>query len=544
MNTFKPFATTLDPQSSRANHTGSWRTSEPIYQDRTAPCHGACPIGQNVREWLALAQQGQDESAWRVIMDKTPFPATLGRVCYHPCESMCNRDSLDGSVRVHSVERYLGDKALELGWRMPSSAAATHKHVLVIGAGPAGLSCAYQLARRGHRVTVVDQYPQAGGMMRYGIPEYRLPRSVLDAEVQHIVDCGVELLLNTRIEDLATRLAGEEFDAAFVASGAHRGQIADIPIKEQSSVRVIGAVEYLRAVASGNDIPTLGKRVAVYGGGNTAIDAARTARRLGAEQVTVVYRRDRQRMPAHRSEYDDAVGEGVKFAFLRTIAATTGQGLSLEITTLTPDNKAVGTGQFETLDTDALIVALGQLPETQFLAALPGVKRSGEGAVEIDSAFRTGQPGVFAGGDVINAQRTMTAAVGHGRLAAASIHAYLTGQPMPENTHSHDHVMTIGDLNTHYFTIAVPSEQSRRPVQECVTNFDETVAGLSESQARYEAQRCLSCGTCIRCSTCFSVCPDSAIRRKPDGTYEVDSQYCKGCGICAQECPSGAIQMK
>ena len=306
----KPFAITLDVGSSRANHTGAWRTERPVYIHNLPPCNNACPAGENIQQWLYDAEEGpaQYEAAWRQIMQDNPFPAVMGRVCYRPCETACNRAQLDSAVGINSVERFLGDEALRQGWKVPVTLAPTGKRVLVVGAGPSGLSAAYHLTRLGHSVTIKDAGAEPGGMMRYGIPKYRLPRDILDAELNRILDMGVTLELNTRVTDILAELnkaadghteAGGGFDAAFVAVGAHIGRRAYIPAGD--SARIMDAVSMLHGMEDGTE-PMLGRRVAVYGGGNTAMDAARTARRLGASEAVVVYRRTRERMPAHDSE--------------------------------------------------------------------------------------------------------------------------------------------------------------------------------------------------------------------------------------------------
>ena len=276
-----PFGITLDVGSSRANHTGSWRTERPVYVTLLPPCAGGCPAGEDVREWLHDAEDGGDgyERAWRRIMETNPFPAVMGRICYHPCETACNRATLDEAVGINSVERFLGDEAIRRGWTVTAAAAPTGRRVLVVGSGPAGLSAAYHLTLLGHAVTVVEAAPEPGGMMRYGIPAYRLPRDVLDAEVQRLLTMGVELRTGTPVTDLERMVREGGYDAAFLAVGAQLGRRTYLPAG--TAARVVDAIALLHDVAEG-ERPLLGRRVAVYGGGNTAMDAARTARRLGA----------------------------------------------------------------------------------------------------------------------------------------------------------------------------------------------------------------------------------------------------------------------
>lgn len=320
----KPFAITLDVGSSRANHTGAWRTERPVYVNHLPPCNDACPAGENIQQWLYDAEEGgpaQYEAAWRQIMQDNPFPAIMGRVCYRPCETACNRAQLDSAVGINSVERFCGDEALRQGWKVPVPARTGEggggggRGVLVVGAGPSGLSAAYHLTRLGHQVTVRDAGAEPGGMMRYGIPKYRLPRDILDAEVDRILEMGVTLEPNTKVTDIRAEL-DSGFDAAFVAVGAHIGRRAYIPAGD--SARIMDAVSLLHDMEDGPP-PMLGRRVAVYGGGNTAMDAARTARRLGASEAVVVYRRTRERMPAQTSEVEEALEEGITMRWLSTV---------------------------------------------------------------------------------------------------------------------------------------------------------------------------------------------------------------------------------
>src|SRR3954466_10409063 len=312
----KPFAITLDPGSSLANHTGSWRTLRPVYVDRLPPCNSGCPAGENIQGWLARAESGDYEGAWRLLVEENPLPAVMGRVCYHPCETACNRTTLDSAVGINSLERVLGAQAIKRGWRFAPPPVKSGKRVLVVGAGPSGLSAAYHLALAGHEVEIYEAGPLAGGMMRFGIPKYRLPREVLDAEVARILDLGVRLYLNRKVTDIRHSLKQGRFDAGFLAVGAHIGKRAYIPAG--STARILDAVSVLRSM-EGEERPLLGRRVVVYGGGNTAMDVARTAKRLGADEAIVVYRRTRDRMPAHDIEVEEALEEGVLMRWLSTI---------------------------------------------------------------------------------------------------------------------------------------------------------------------------------------------------------------------------------
>ena len=554
----KPFAITLDVGSSRANHTGAWRTERPVYVDNLPPCNNACPAGENIQQWLYEAEEGGPagyEAAWRQIMQDNPFPAVMGRVCYRPCETSCNRAQLDSAVGINSVERFAGDEALRQGWKVPArpptgaGGRGGGREVLVVGAGPSGLSAAYHLTRLGHAVTIKDAGAEPGGMMRYGIPKYRLPRDILDAEVNRILDMGVTLELNTTVTDIRGELA-DGFDAAFVAVGAHIGRRAYIPAGD--SARIMDAVTVLRSM-EGATPPMLGRRVAVYGGGNTAMDAARTARRLGASEAVVVYRRTRERMPAHDIEVEEALEEGVRMRWLSTIKHADACKLVIEKMKLDDTGFPQPTGEFTELDADCLILALGQDADLTVLADVPGVTFT-DGVVEVGPNMMTGHPGIFAGGDMVPAERTVTVAIGHGKKAARNIDAWLRsqrGRPPQGAGGSYaaaaKHQLASSErLNLWYYSDAPATVRPTLEAARRVTTFDEVTGGLDESTAVFEARRCLSCGNCFGCDNCYGVCPDNAVIKLGDGhgQYEFDYDYCKGCGICVSECPCGSIEMQ
>ena len=518
---------------------GPERDRRPIYVDLLPPCNAACPAGENIQAWLAHAKAGRHEQAWRQLVADNPFAAIHGRVCYHPCETVCNRAHLDGAVSVHAVERFLGDTARDQGWQFEGSPQPTRKRVLVVGAGPSGLSAAYHLARRGHQVEVRDAGAEPGGMMRYGIPNYRLPRDVLDVELARIAALGVQLMCGHRVQDLAAERESGKFDAVFVAVGAHLAKRVDIPAADAGSL--LDAVSFLRGVASG-ERPNLGRHVAVYGGGDTAIDAARVARRLGAEDTVIIYRRTEAYMPAHQHEVQEAEREGVRINWLRTITAFDGPELQVERMQLDESGRPMPTGQFETLAADTVIMALGQETESAFMRSLPGVEFDDDGSVRVSRTLMTGCPGVFAGGDMVPCERTVTVAVGHGKKAAHYIDAWLRGasteQPPKHQTADFD------DLHLWYFGDASRRQQPELAPPQRITGFDEIIGGLSAQAATFEAGRCLSCGNCFECDGCLGACPeDAVIKLGPGRRYRFDYGRCTGCAACFEQCPVHAIEM-
>lgn len=535
----QPADLTIPPDMHQKRQSaGPTRTRRPLYLDLLPPCNNACPAGEDIQAWLAHAQAGRFREAWETILRDNPMPAVHGRVCYHPCESNCNRNNLDGTVSIHAVERFLGDMALTEKWVPAVPETKSGKRILVIGAGPSGLSCAHHLALMGHEVEIREAGPMAGGMMHFGIPAYRLPRDILDGEIDRIRAMGVNIVLNHKVEDVVKEKAEGKFDAVFVAVGAHISKKTEIPARDAS--KILDAVSFLRDVETGR-VPKLGRKVAIYGGGNTAMDAARVAVRLGHEPL-IIYRRDRDHMPAHQFEADEAMEEGVKIHWLRTIKSIDAGSFTVEVMEIDDKGRAKSTGQMETLEADDLILALGQDTDTGFLRVIPGVEFKDDGTVIVSPNMMTGFEGLFAGGDMVPSDRTVTIAVGHGKLAARNIDAFLRGEIYVKGPKGE--LADFDKLHLWYYTDAEQRPQGHADMIRRKTSFEEVIKGLTQKEAVYEAKRCLSCGNCFECDGCYGACPeDAVIKLGPGARYRYDYDLCTGCAVCFEQCPCHAIQM-
>ena len=519
--------------------SGPLRTQRPRYLDRLPPCNDACPAGENIQAWLAEAQAGQFRAAWEILVADNPMPAIHGRVCYHPCEDRCNRAAMDGSVSIHAVERFLGDQALARQWPLPMPDQDSGKRVLVVGAGPSGLSAAYHLRRLGHAVEIREAGPVAGGMMHFGIPAYRLPRDVLEGEVRRIEAAGVTITLNHKVEDALAEQAAGDFDAVFLAVGAHLSKRVDIPGRDAG--KMLDAISFLKSVEEGN-APRLGRRVAVYGGGNTAMDAARVAKRLGASEALIIYRRDREHMPAHEAEADEALEEGVKINWLRTIREIDTTTFKVEVMEVDDSGRPQPTGRFETLEADSLILALGQDVDTGWLAQVPDLEFNRDGSVIVDGNLMTGHPGIFAGGDMASKERTVTVGVGHGKRAARCVNAWLAGSEYADPPRNE--LVTADMLRPWFATDAEIRAQPRIEDDRREEGFEEVTLGLDRQAAVFEAGRCLSCGNCFECDGCYGACPEGAVIKLGRGQrYRFDYDKCTGCAVCYEQCPCNAIEM-
>jgi formate dehydrogenase (NADP+) beta subunit len=517
---------------------GPTRSSRPDYVDLLPPCNNACPAGEDIQGWLALAQAGKFQDAWLHLVRDNPMPAVHGRVCYHPCETSCNRGELDSAVGIHAVERFLGDMATAQGWAMPSKAERSGKRVLIIGAGPSGLSAGYHLAMLGHDVEIHEAGPLPGGMLHFGIPAYRLPRDVLMQEIARIETMGVKIVLNHKVEDVLAEQKAGKFDAVFVAIGAQAGRHIDIPARD--AAHVLTAVSLLHDVGAGKQ-PKLGRRVVIYGAGDTAMDAARTAKRLGASEALIVFFSDRAHMEAHSFEAKEALEEGVKIKWLSSIRDVGGAAVKVEVMALDAKGVPQPTGQFETLEADSVILALGQQAESGFLRSIPRITLTKDGAVSVGPDLMTGHPGIFAGGDLVAGSHTVTTATGHGKKAARHIDGWLRSVPyLPAAKHK---IVKFADLHLPIYSDALAAVQAEVS-PDAREGFAEITAGLSQAAATHEAKRCLSCGNCYECDICYAACPEDAINKLGPGRgFDIDLTLCTGCAVCFDQCPCHAIEM-
>ncbi len=539
-----PLAFSLE--STREIPTGSWRHVRPVYRDKNSPCHVTCPAGEKIPDYFELVRQKKYKEAWYKILEDNPLPGVTGRVCYHPCEGQCNRAGYDGAVAIHNIERFVADKNFK-NRKLPAAVEARKSEkVAVIGSGPAGLSCAYQLSRLGYRSVIYEADHKPGGMLRYGIPDYRLPKKILDKEIKDIEALGVEIMVDSKIGDNVAWSELERYDAVFVAVGATHSRKIGAPGEDLKGVYT--GIDFLRELSTGN-VPKVGRQVLVLGGGNTAIDAARSALRLG-KRVTVLYRRTRVEMPAVPEEIEEAEKEGVHFEFLVTpvkISGSKGKASEIELMKMQlgePDESGRRRpvpviGSNFSMRADTIISAIGEEPDLSFLPysfLRKGIR------LFVDDEHTTGVPGIFAGGDAAtNPNGTVVNAIRAGKEAAISIHEFL-GWRSRSNGVSHDAVKPE-EVNTFYFPHEGRVEVPRITVQKSKTTFSEVNKTLTEEQALTEAERCFTCGTCLHCDVCMTFCPDVAISKDESGEYTIDYEHCKGCGICVNECPRGAMEL-
>ena len=542
----------------------------PVYRDKRPPCEASCPASHAIHKTISLIQEDRFEEALENIKTENPFPGMTGRVCFHPCEERCNANEYHQGIAINALERAVSDLADKSKVRKPLKKKNTGKRVAIVGSGPAGMTSAYYLTILGHQVTVFEALPNIGGIPRVGIPAYRLPKDVVDQEMLEVLNLGVEAKTKTRVgKDVSFDHIFDYYDACLLAVGAHRSVRMDVPGEE--GMDVIGGLDFLKKVALGEKV-NLGKRVAVIGGGNTAVDAARTSRRMGAEEVTILYRRTFEEMPAYREEVEAAEREGIKVRYLTTPVKMHRHGKRLDklecmktrLGAVDADGRRRPLkveGSNFMLDVDTVITATGEALEISFLPE--GIQMQG-GLIKVDELGRTSIPGVYAGGDAANSQWNVSEAIGSGKRAAIGIDLYLRGREGQEISEAIKNGETkaiymerylngdapVGDgeaasfcdLNVAYFTKRPRIKIPEFPATERVQNFEEVRKGLSRSQAVAEAKRCFHCGHCNMCGNCFIYCPDTAITyEEKTSSFGINYSLCKGCGICVHECPHGAI---
>jgi 2-oxoacid:acceptor oxidoreductase delta subunit (pyruvate/2-ketoisovalerate family) len=552
------------------NKTGAWRAQRPFYEDKTPPCSAACPAGNDIVAFIQKITQGDFEGAWNLIKEENPFPGVCGRVCFHPCESKCNRRDYDEPIAIHALERFVSDVASNLGKKIEKVPGVKKEKIAIIGSGPAGMSCAYHLAKLHYDVAVFESSSLAGGMLRSGIPSYRLPKNVLDREISNIEALGVEIRTGILFgEDL--KLDGlKDYQAIFIATGAHRGR--GLLISGEKGKGVFSGLDLLRKINLGKKVK-LGDKVAIIGGGNTAIDVARSVIRMG-KKATILYRRSKEEIPAFEEEMMEAIEEGVKIRYLvnpihiqQKECLKRLECLRMELGEKDESGRRRPVPILHSnffIEADSVVIAAGEEIEFSFL---PKGMEQREGIVLTQRDGSTGIKGVFAGGDLTSNQRTVAHAIGSGKKASLAIDCYLKGMDSEEAIrqiligegpslsifrHLHPgermmnpHVVTFEELNMDYFEPSKRYTESKGLVKKRIKGFEEVTSTFTEGIALEEAERCFSCGTCNECENCYVFCPDaSIIKTKQILSHQVDYDFCKGCGICFSECPRGVISLK
>jgi len=560
-----PMAMSL--QSTAVNKTGTWRYLRPVPVEGISPCNEACLVAQDIDRMILHINRGKFQQAYAQISLENPMPSVLGRVCSHPCEESCNRKQFDEPVSIQALERFVGDWGLRHG-RFPSPLRPLRKEeIAVIGSGPAGLSCSYHLARMGYKVTILEAMPVLGGKLRWAIPGYRLPKKILDQEIEKILSLGVRVKKNVRVGRDIPFKELKRYQAFFIATGVQRSLPLGLP--GEDSKNVVSGLDFLKRSNLGEEV-SLGSRPVVIGGGNTAIDVARSCLRLGSSPV-ILYRRSKQEMPAYKDEVEEAEREGISILYLVApvrIIREKGRVTGLECMKMRmgkPDASGRRSpipvkGSNFVVETDQVIKAIGETLDRSFLTR---EIRSGDGGILFTPYMNTSDPGVFAGGDAIAQPRSVGHAILSGKKAAISIDCYLRGKDLKEVYRSirvgakegvfmeaylrpeernleGKKVVEFGEINTSYFEKTPRLEGKALSLEKAIRGFDEINLGLDRASAVRSAERCFQCGLCNSCRNCDLFCPDLAVLMKGKGP-EINYDHCKGCGICVQECPRGAL---
>jgi len=542
-----PLGLVLDLHKVVPYKTGSWRTLMPINLMQTPPCNHACPAGNDIRGFLrVLAEKKDYDEAWHVLTRNNPFPATCGRVCPHPCEEGCNRRDFDSTVAINSSERAVGDYGLENNLEHKKLLAARKEKVAVVGSGPAGLTCAFHLAKRGFKVKIFEADSEPGGMMRYGIPSYRLPNYILKKEIDAILKLGIELEYNTKVGvNIPMDQLVRDYDAVFLGLGAQKG--ASIGVPGEDVKNVFTGVDFLKQINSGIKID-VGRDVAVIGGGNTAMDCARVAKRIGAN-VSVFYRRTRNEMPAITAEIDEAMEERVMFRYhanpvkIITDDDRVGGLMCVQMELREPDASGRArpvaiAGSEAVYPADTVIMATGQDVDYDGIE----IQKRDSKWISTNEDLMTSTTGVFAGGDAVLGMETVSAAIGQGTRAASAIEDYIDKNV--EGRLASPPIIHSKDLNTYYYTPSKRFGKEAVSIHRRLKGFTEIYPNFDRQKITQEAERCFSCGLCYKCDNCYMYCPDNAVKiSTTTGAYEFDYDFCKGCGLFAKECPCHYIQM-